>query len=130
MVTMSATERAGKNWEDANLIDYDGYFIKGPKSAVSDNMRRRGYDGFIISKKKTSKHGHDYRRVYGIVLSPNYSKGRSYPLYPSLKTYPQGYVKASRSQGTAQLFGGMAYHGQTFDKKILEKLFKEAQRGK
>ena len=63
-----------RKWENANLINYNGYVIKhrGSKSSIIDNMRRRGYDAIRISPGITNKYGLKYRVVYGASIEPNY----------------------------------------------------------
>lgn len=99
-----ALKKAVWEWEDKNLINYNGYVLKGGKNddkSVIANMRRRGYDAVRISPQTTTKNGLKYRAVYGAIIEPNYRLPKVGNKYHPIVTWTkQGFIKAGTKTGT------------------------------
>lgn len=115
-------------WEDENLIEDDGYVMRPRQDqrkknpTLIENMATRGYDGMIVSKKETPKNGKNYRKVYGITISPDRMAGKSPKgkLIPVLEIHEQGFIRKARSGPKCTLFNVRDLK-QTFDGEILDK---------
>lgn len=119
-----AVKDAVWKWEDNNLINYNGYVLKGGRSSVSDNMSNRGYDAMRISPQVTEKYGLQYRAVYGATIEPDYTRpqvGGKY--HPKVQWYKQGYIKAGTAKGTTvfRRYGGMFIKEELDDKLMIKK---------
>lgn len=102
------TKKAIMKWEDKNLINYDGYVLKGKKGSIINDMQSRGYDAMRISPQTTTKYGLKYRKVFGASVSPMYSRGldRNKKYYPKVEWHLQGYIKAGKITGS-RMFPGL-----------------------
>lgn len=101
------------NWEDKNLINYNGYVIRPSKGTRAQtpmqSMSWRGYDAMRISPQVTTKYGLKYRAVYGASISPDYKrpmvKGKYHPI---VEWHRQGYIKATDTKGTKIINAGLS----------------------
>lgn len=122
--TMKDVKDAIWKWEDKNLINYNGYALKGHKrESVSDNMAARGYDAMRISPQVTIKNGLKYRVIYGASISPDYSRPAIKGKYhPKVEWFKQGYIKAGTAKGTTVFtrHGGI-YIKEELDAKLMIK---------
>jgi hypothetical protein len=92
---MTPAEKKAARWEDENLIENYGYFIKKPArlDSVVDNVFRRGYDAARVSPRTTTKNGKLYRQVFGGAIN---GPGDRAP--GKVNWYSVGYVRAGRAK--------------------------------
>ena len=121
MVSLTKTlKETVRKWEEKNLINYNGYVIKGKRSSIIKDMGIAGYDAVRISPSVTTKYGLKYRKVFGAVIEPVYSRGtdRNGRYYPKVTWHLHGYIKAGKMTGT-RLIGSDSQWNKTELKRQL-----------
>jgi hypothetical protein len=81
------------------------------------NIRTTGYEAFRISPRTTIKYGKRYKRIYGAVVEPDYSRptgkknkyGNPTRFGAKVTWSPHGYASPSIKSGT-RLIGSLRYY--------------------
>jgi len=81
--------------------EFEANEVYTKKDLKKGKLRPTGYEAYRVSPRKSKKFGSEYRKIYGAVISPDYSRKNKKGEYGSkVEWFPHGYTKANVRPGT------------------------------
>lgn len=73
------------------------------KKGLKHKLRPTGYEAYRVSPRTTTLYGVKYKKLFGAVVTPDYSRKVGSKFGAEVKWYPHGFTRASTKSGTVLL---------------------------